>query len=154
GQKEPLRFVLDTGSGMSVISEETAKRLGVKPVAKGGLARAVGGGGKFEIVYGFVNSIEIGTVKVDNVPVYIRKFFDDHIPVDGYLGLSVVQKFLASIDYGTRRMSLVRQNQTDQVESWTAIRRPEGVQSLAAITPNDSTVEVPLRTTSSGFLSG
>src|SRR6185369_13628321 len=50
GQKQPLRFVLDTGSGMSVISEQTAKRLGIKPVARGGLARAVGGGGKFEIV--------------------------------------------------------------------------------------------------------
>jgi len=154
GRKEPLRFVLDTGSGMSVISEETAKRLGIRSVAKGGLARAVGGGGKFEIVYGFVDSIEIGTVKVENVPVYIRKFFDNHIPVDGYLGLAVVQRFLASIDYGTRRMSLVRQNQTDVVESWTAIRRPEGFQSLAPVSPNDGAVEVPLRTTSSGFLSG
>jgi predicted aspartyl protease/Flp pilus assembly protein TadD len=154
GVKEPLRFVLDTGSGMSVISEQTAKRLGIKPVAKGGLARAVGGGGKFEIVYGFMESIEIGTVKVENVPVYVRKFFDNHIPVDGYLGLSAVQKFLASIDYGTRRMSLVRQNQTDFVESWTMIRRPEGFQSLAPVAPNGAAVEVPLRTTSSGFLSG
>jgi predicted aspartyl protease/Tfp pilus assembly protein PilF len=155
GQKERLRFVLDTGSGMSVISEETAKRLGIKPVAKGGLARAVGGGGKFEIVYGFVSSIEIGSVKVENVPVYIRKFFDDHrIPVDGYLGLSVVSKFLASIDYGTRRMSLVRQHQTEQVEPWTTVRRPERMLSLIPASPNDGAVEVPLRTTSSGFLSG
>ncbi len=154
GQKEPLRFVLDTGSGMSVISEETAKRLGVRQVAKGGQARAVGGGGKFEIVYGFLNSIEIGTVKVDNVPVYIRKFFDNHIPVDGYLGLSVVQKYLASLDYGTRSMSLVRQHQTDFVDTWTAIRRPDGFQGLAPIAPDDGAIEVPLRTTSSGFLSG
>src|SRR5215217_6818038 len=133
GQKEPLRFVLDTGSGMSVISDETAKRLGIKPVAKGGTARAVGGGGKFDIVYGFVDSIEIGGARIQNVPVYIRKFFDNHIPVDGYLGLSVVSKFLASVDYGTRRMSLVRQNQTDQVESWTAVRRPENVQGLIPV---------------------
>jgi len=46
GSKDYLRFVLDTGSGMSVISEETAKRLGMRPVARGGMARAVGGGGK------------------------------------------------------------------------------------------------------------
>src|SRR5215217_1573617 len=130
GNRQPLRFVLDTGSGMSVISDETARRLGIKPVARGGLARAVGGGGKFEIIYGFVDSIEIGGARIQNVPVYIRKFFDNHIPVDGYLGLSVVSKFLASVDYGTRRMSLVRQNQTDQVESWTAVRRPENVQGL------------------------
>ena len=154
GNKQPLRFVLDTGSGMSVISDETAKRIGIKAVAKGGLARAVGGGGKFEIVYGFLSSIEIGGTKVQNVPVYIRKFYDNHIPVDGYLGLSVVSKFLTSIDYGTRRMSLLRQHQTDQIESWTIVRRPENIQTLAPVSPNDGAVEVPLRTTSSGFLSG
>src|SRR5678816_3526347 len=154
GLKAPLRFVLDTGSGMSVISEQTAKRLGIKPVAKGGLARAVGGGGKFEIVYGFLDSIEIGNAKVSNVPVYIRKFFDSQIPVDGYLGLSVVSKFLTSIDYGTRRMSLVRQQQTEEVEAWTIVRRPETYQALIPPSPNDGSVEVPLRTTSSGFLSG
>jgi tetratricopeptide (TPR) repeat protein/predicted aspartyl protease len=154
GQKEPLKFVLDTGSGMSVISEQTAKRLGIKPVARGGLARAVGGGGKFEIVYGFLESLEIGNSKISNVPVYIRRFFDSQLPVDGYLGLSVVAKFLTSIDYGTRRMSLVRQAQTDEVESWTTIRRPEPLQSLIPVAPNDGAVEVPLRTTSSGFLSG
>jgi predicted aspartyl protease/Flp pilus assembly protein TadD len=154
GNKQPLRFVLDTGSGMSVISDETARRLGIKSVAKGGLARAVGGGGKFEIVYGFLSSIEIGAAKVQNVPVYIRKFFDDHIPVDGYLGLSVISKYLTSIDYGTRRMSLLRQNQIDEVESWTIVRRPDNTQTLLPIAPNDGAVEVPLRTTSSGFLSG
>jgi len=155
GGKESLNFVLDTGSGMSVISEETAKRLGIRPVARGGVARAVGGGGKFEIVYGYINSIDVGGARVENVPVYIRKFFDNNLPVDGYLGLSVVSKFLASIDYGTRRMSLVRQNQTEFVEPWTAVRRPEGVLSLAPIASNsEGTFEVPLRTTSSGFLSG
>lgn len=154
GLKAPLRFVLDTGSGMSVISEQTAKRLGIKPVAKGGLARAVGGGGKFEIVYGFLDSIEIGNAKISNVPVYIRRFFDSQLPVDGYLGLSVVSKFLTSIDYGTRRMSLVRQHQLEELETWTTVRRPETFQSLIPVSPNDGAVEVPLRTTSSGFLSG
>jgi len=154
GDKQPLRFVLDTGSGMSVISDQTAKKLGLKPVARGGMARAVGGGGKFEIVYGYVNSIEIGEIKVQNVPVYIRRFFDTNIPVDGYLGLSVVSKFLASLDYGNRRVTLLRQNQSDVTESWTQLRRGESAQALIPISPNDAGIEVPLRTTSSGFLSG
>ena len=154
GGRDLLRFVLDTGSGMSVISDETAKKLNIRPVARGGLARAVGGGGKFEIVYGYLSSIEMGAVRVENVPVYIRKFFDTAIPVDGYLGLSVVAKYLTSLDYGTRRMSLVRQNQTDKLEAWTVVRRPENALALAPFAPNDGTVEVPLRTTSSGFLSG
>jgi len=154
GDKQPLKFVLDTGSGMSVISDLTAKRLGLKAVARGGMARAVGGGGKFEIVYGYVDSIEIGDVKVENVPVYIRHFFDTNIPVDGYLGLSVVSKFLASLDYGNRQVTLLRQNQSDITESWTQLRRGESAQALVPIAPTDTAIEVPLRTTSSGFLSG
>ena len=154
GAKEPLRFVLDTGSGMSVISETTAKRLGMKAVARGGLARAVGGGGKFEIVYGYASSIEIGDVKVENVPVYIRHFYDNNVPVDGYLGLSVISKFLASVDYGERTFSLIRQNQSDSSVAWTSIKRGEENQALLPAGSGDSAIEVPLRTTSSGFLSG
>jgi tetratricopeptide (TPR) repeat protein len=43
GDKQPLKFVLDTGSGMSVISDLTARKIGLKTVARGGMARAVGG---------------------------------------------------------------------------------------------------------------
>jgi predicted aspartyl protease/Flp pilus assembly protein TadD len=154
GQKDTLRFVLDTGSGMSVVSEATAKRLGLRPVAKGGLARAVGGGGKFEIVYGYISSIEIGDVKVENVPVYIRRFFDDNVPVDGYLGLSAVSKFLTSLDYGQRRMSLIRQRQADTFASWTTVRREDDPTSLEPLIRQDPGLEIPLRSTSSGFLSG
>jgi predicted aspartyl protease len=51
-------------------------------------------------------------------------------------------------------MSLVRQQQTEEVEPWTTVRRPEQFQALIPVSPNDGSVEVPLRTTSSGFLSG
>ncbi|MGI9066004.1 MAG: aspartyl protease family protein [Pyrinomonadaceae bacterium] len=149
GGKELLRFVLDTGSGMSVISEETAKKLGLRPVARGGLARAVGGGGKFEIVYGFLSSLELGDVKVDSVPVYIRHFFDVKTPVDGYLGLSVLSRFIASVDYGTNNFSLRRPSNSNEQDpgdarTWTS---EESLMPAAA-------VEIPVRTTASGFISG
>jgi predicted aspartyl protease len=51
-------------------------------------------------------------------------------------------------------MALVRQHQTDELESWTTVRRPEGIQALIPASANDGAIEVPLRTTSSGFLSG
>jgi predicted aspartyl protease len=139
---------------MSVVSETTARRLGLRPVAKGGLARAVGGGGRFEIVYGYISSIEIGEVRVENIPVYIRRFFDDKVPVDGYLGLSAVSRFLTAIDYGERRLALIRQYQSDTYESWTSVRLDEGSELLDPILRPDSSMEIPLRTTSSGFLSG
>lgn len=147
GQKEPLRFVLDTGSGMSVISEQTAKRLGLQPISKGGMARAVGGLGKFEIVYGFLSSLEVGEVRVENVPVYIRRFYDDKVPVDGYLGLSVITRFFASVDYGDRTFKLVRPKQSDNLD---LLQKAEATADPA----NAEYVEIPVRTTSSGFLSG
>jgi tetratricopeptide (TPR) repeat protein len=136
GRKEPLRFVLDTGSGISVISDETAKILGVRAVARGGMARAVGG--KFEIVYGFLQSMELGQARIDNIPVYIRHFYNDEVPVDGFIGLAVVNKYLTTVDYGTRSFSLSRQRENDEPNSTLS---PVGF-------------EIPIRTTSSGFLSG
>jgi len=153
GEKNPLRFVLDTGSGMSVVSEATAKRLGLRPVARGGMARAVGGGGRFEIVYGFLSSLEVGEVRVENVPVYIRHFFDEKKPVDGYLGLSVISKFITSIDYGQHTFTLARNRSSESPDPWNIIYRSDP-QPADATRPKPFGIDIPLRTTSSGFLSG
>ncbi|HSS20269.1 MAG TPA: aspartyl protease family protein [Pyrinomonadaceae bacterium] len=147
--RDTLRFVLDSGSGMSVVSEETAKKLGIHPVARGGMARAVGGGGKFEIVYGFLNSLEIGDVRVDSVPVYIRHFYDENTPVDGYLGLSVISKFITSVDYGENLFTLRRPGDQNAKDLWGVPVARNGVVNLPA-----GVLEIPLRTTASGFLSG
>jgi predicted aspartyl protease len=129
-----LRFVLDTRSGISVISEETAKRLKIDPITKGGFAKGIGGDGKFEIVYGFLREVDIGDVNIRNVPVYIRKFHTEGAPVDGYIGLSLISKFLTTIDYGSRTFSLTKKD------------------PVAAEEKNG--IALPLRLTSSGFLSG
>jgi predicted aspartyl protease/thioredoxin-like negative regulator of GroEL len=135
-KEEKLRFVLDTGSGISVISEETAKRLKINEVSRGGSARAVGGNGKFDIVYGFLKSINFGDVKIRNIPVYIRKFHDDAEKIDGYIGLSLISKFLTTVDYGNATFTLVKKD--DQT-----------VENVAT-----EEIALPLRLTSSGFLSG
>ena len=137
GREDPLRFVLDTGSGISVISRETAERLKIKPVTRGGLARAIGGNGKFEIVYGFLKSVDIGNVQVESVPVYIREFHSNDEKIDGYIGLSLISKFLTTIDYGNLTFSLIRKDVADELD----------------IVENKS-LYLPLRLTSSGFLSG
>jgi predicted aspartyl protease/Flp pilus assembly protein TadD len=137
GAKEPLRFVIDTGAGMCVVSTTAADRLGLKPVARGGMARAVGGAGRFEIVYGFIQSLQIGETKVERVPVYIRQFFNEQENVDGYIGLSVLSKYLSTVDYAAQKMTLLRGE--------ARARAPE----LPA-----GAIEIPIRTTSSGFWSG
>jgi predicted aspartyl protease len=129
--------VLDTGSGISVISEEVSQRLGIKPITRGGLARAIGGSGKFQIVYGFLRSINIGEVKIQNVPVYIRKFHENDEKIDGYIGLGLISKFLTTLDYGALTFSLVKRVGEDEPQT----------------TENDLP-SLPLRLTSSGYLSG
>ena len=133
---EKLRFVLDTGSGISVISEETAKKLNIKAISRGGNARAVGGDGKFEIVYGFLKSVNFDDVKIKNVPVYIRKFHDSGEKVDGYIGLSLISKFLTTVDYGNATFTLTKKDQLSN----------DGFEK--------DEIALPLRLTSSGFLSG
>ncbi|HEX5706191.1 MAG TPA: tetratricopeptide repeat protein, partial [Pyrinomonadaceae bacterium] len=134
--REPLRFVLDSGAGMCVLSTTAAEKMGLRPVARGGMARAIGG--RFEIVYGFLQSLHIDDVRVENVPVYIRKFFNEQEPVDGYVGLTVISKYLTSVDYGRREMTLLR---GDAVPNFDPKSPPPGI-------------EVPIRVTSSGFWSG
>jgi len=138
GSKEPLRFVLDTGAGMCVISRRAAERLGVRPVARGGMARAVGGPGRFEIVYGFLQSLHVGEARVDRLPIYIREFYGRQEEVDGYVGLSLLGKFLTTVDYGARTMSLLRSD----------------ARASHAFADPPSVVELPIRVTSSGFWSG
>lgn len=151
GSREPLRFVLDTGSGMSVVSEKTARRLGIKPVAGGGMARGVGGGGRFEIVYSFLSSIDIGEVRVYNVPVYVRHIYTSGMEVDGYIGLSVISKYIATVDYGKQTFTLARgHGSDDEISLQTGIK----VKRSGPTTPQAARFDIPMRFTSSGFLSG
>ena len=134
GHDDVLNFVLDTGSGISVISDKTAKLLKIGPITKGGFAKGIGGSGKFEIVYGFLRQVNIGDVEIRNVPVYIRKFHNDGDDVDGYIGLSLISKFLTTIDYGNLTFSLTK--------------------DLDRHNSDVGEISLPLRLTSSGFLSG
>lgn len=136
GRNDMLNFVLDTGSGISVISDKTAKLLKIGPITKGGFAKGIGGDGRFEIVYGFLRQVDIGDVNIRNVPVYIRKFHNDGNNIDGYIGLSLISKFLTTIDYGNLTFSLTKN--LDPQDSFEAANG----------------VSLPLRLTSSGFLSG
>jgi predicted aspartyl protease len=136
GNPQPLNFVLDTGSGISVISNQTAKKLKLKPIARGGHAKGIGGNGRFEIVYGFIRDVRIGSARIKNVPVYIREFHQNVHNIDGYIGIALISKFLTTVDYGERSFALDRLTDAQ-------------VRETAA-----NSMSLPLRLTSSGFLSG
>jgi predicted aspartyl protease len=70
------------------------------------------------------------------VPVYIRKFHDEGEKVDGYIGLSLISKFITTVDYGNSTFTLTKKSN----------------QAFANF--EKEAVALPLRLTSSGFLSG
>jgi tetratricopeptide (TPR) repeat protein len=163
--KGPLRFVVDSGASLSVLSEEAAKRLGIKPVARGGSARAVGGNGNFPIVYGLLDSVTLGDVRIEAVPIYIRTVHHaedtpENARADGYIGLSMLANYLITIDYQKREMSLdhsfpqaAAAPVTPAAGELDASGNPVPAAAVAPIAVADAGIEVPIRSTSGGLAS-
>jgi len=142
--KGPFRLVVDTASSLSVISDKAAASVGVKPIARGGVARAIGGDGTFPIVYGLLDSIVVGEVKVETVPVYIRTIHSDPETLeeeraDGYVGLSTLANFAVTLDYRERRLTLDR----------SPIRDDDRAAKSEAV----AGFEIPIRSTTGGLAS-
>jgi predicted aspartyl protease/Flp pilus assembly protein TadD len=66
-----MDFVLDTGSEQTVISKETAARLGIRPIVNI-LSAGVGDLGVRELELTRLDDLEIGSLKVHNVPSIIK----------------------------------------------------------------------------------
>ena len=153
--KGPLRFVVDTGASLSVVSDTVAANLGIKPVARGGNARAVGGTGSFPIVYGLLDSIMIGEARIEAIPVYIRTIHTaPDTPVDeradGYIGLSVLANFGVTIDYQSKQMTLDRSPIRDDPAKPVVAKATDSQPITGDIV---SGFEVPIRSTSGGLAS-
>jgi tetratricopeptide (TPR) repeat protein len=162
--KGPLRLVVDTGASLSVLSEGAAAKLGVKPVARGGHARAVGGNGSFPIVYGLLDSMTLGDVRIEAIPVYIRTVHhaEDtpaHERADGYIGLSMLANYQITLDYQKREMTLDQrfpQEATNPAVPGTEALTAEAPNAVAKSVPlatAEAGTEVPIRSTSGGLAS-
>ena len=66
-----MDFVLDTGSEQTVISRETAARMGIRPIVNM-LSAGVGDLGVRELELTRLDQLEIGSLKVHNVPAIIK----------------------------------------------------------------------------------
>jgi predicted aspartyl protease len=135
-------FVIDTGSGFTVISNESARKLGLSAIARGGTSQGVGGNGKFPIVYGLIGSLAVGDFRIESVPCFIRPFHGaQESPgsetADGFIGLSVLSSFLTQIDYKESSFRLTR----------------NGEDSMLANTISPDATVVPFRTTQNGLIS-
>jgi len=153
--KGPLRFVIDTGASLSVISDKAAGRLGIKPVARGGNARAVGGSGIFPIIYGLLDSITIGEARIEAIPVYIRTIhaapeMPESEKADGYIGLSVLANYGVTLDYQAKQMTLDRSAVREEPAKLDAAKPADPPSITGDIV---SGFEIPIRSTSGGLAS-
>jgi Flp pilus assembly protein TadD/predicted aspartyl protease len=105
---QPMDLVLDTGAEMTVVGRRTAERLGVVPVGFT-VSAGVGERGVRGLQVGRIDTLQVGSYKVKNVPTLIkspslvgipRREADSFSPVS--LGLSM------TVDYGKRLLTFGR----------------------------------------------
>ena len=100
----PQDFVVDTGAENTVITEITARRLGVAPITYT-LSAGVGETGLRGLQLARVDSLELGTLKLRNVPVIIKSPPLRDLPTNETESLSPLSLgYSMIIDYGTKKL--------------------------------------------------
>ena len=98
-------FVVDTGAENTIISKPTAQRLGITPITYT-LSAGVGDVGLRGLQLARMNSLELGTLKLRNVPCLIKDPPLRNLPVREAESLSpLVLGFSMIIDYRTKKIT-------------------------------------------------
>ncbi len=108
----PFNFAIDTGASQTVFSEALGNRLGLKPVTTT-IIHGVGGLGKVESKIYKADELQIGDVKIKNLPVGT---FDDPLITalaDGIIGTAMLSDFVMTVNYPESRLELFREAPKD-----------------------------------------
>jgi Flp pilus assembly protein TadD/predicted aspartyl protease len=101
----PQDFVVDTGSENTVVSRHTAHRLGITPITYT-LSAGVGERGLRGLQLARIDSLEIGALKMRNVPALIKNPPLQDIPIKESEGLSpLALGYSMIIDYKTQKLT-------------------------------------------------
>jgi tetratricopeptide (TPR) repeat protein len=101
-------FIVDTGSETTVISGPVARRLGITPVTYT-LSAGIGNIGLRGLQLARIDSLELGPLKLRNVPVLIKDPLLRDIPVKETESLSpLALGFSMIIDYKTKKITFGR----------------------------------------------
>jgi predicted aspartyl protease len=106
GNRETFDFTLDTGAETTVISRPLARRLGVAPIVRT-MSAGVGDIGFRGLDLGMLDSLEIGSFKVRNLPVIIKNPALGGLPSPETEGFSPLAIGMAmSVDYKRRLLTI------------------------------------------------
>lgn len=103
----PFEFILDTGAGTSLLSSELGEHLDIKVL---GSREGKSAGGAVAISLGKLNSIAVGSAKLENIDVGIVDL--SHIgktvgaKIDGDLGYNFLRHFRITLDYRSGELRL------------------------------------------------
>jgi Flp pilus assembly protein TadD len=125
----PQDFILDTGSEETVISGETARRAGVRPITFT-LSAGVGEVGLRGLQLARIDRLQIGTLEVRNLPVMIKNPALQGIPTregEGFSPLSLGLSMM--IDYERRLLTIGRNLPAQDAD----VRLPMRVHRLAMV---------------------
>jgi predicted aspartyl protease len=106
----PFNFVLDTGASSSVLTPDTAKAAGVLRTAR--IPMAVGAGGRVKAGLAKVKTLRLGRHTARNLVVALMSLdeIEKHVGarVAGLIGYNFLKRYIVTIDYPGRRLSLKR----------------------------------------------
>ena len=115
-------FVVDTGAENTVITEPTARRLGVAPITYT-LSAGVGETGLRGLQLARIDSLELGTLKLKNVPVIIKSPPLRDLPTNETESLSPLSLgYSMIIDYGTHKLMFGKHLPLEQADMELPLR--------------------------------
>lgn len=107
--KGPFNFVVDTGASHTVISNQTAEKLGLNENSPGccesARRSAQGAGGPVAARTTTVESIRVGDVEVNNIGVALIDLMSLSKDWDGIIGYTFMKDYRVIIDYSRQQMS-------------------------------------------------
>jgi Flp pilus assembly protein TadD/predicted aspartyl protease len=106
GNRQPIDFVLDTGAESTVVSRRTSQQLGIPPVVQV-VSAGVGQIGIRSVQIGVIDSLQIGSFKVRNLPALIKNPPLIGLPTreaDGFSPLAMGVSM--SVDYSRRLLTI------------------------------------------------
>jgi len=116
GNRQPTDFVLDTGAESTVVSRRTSQRLSIPPVVQL-VSAGVGQIGVRAVQVGVLDSLEIGSFKVRNLPVLIKNPPLIDLPTRETDGFSPLAMGLSmSVDYSRRLLTIGPDGGQDPVD--------------------------------------
>jgi len=106
----PVEFILDTGGDRLYIDEAVAERVGIRHIHKRQSKYAYTGGEYVDEPLGVAETVKLGEVTLENVPVIVAKWKVMGPTSDGVITTQMLKLFLSTMDYDNGEITLRERN--------------------------------------------